>query len=239
MHEAGHGMYEQGIAKSLGRTVLQDGASLAVHESQSRMWENLVGRSKPFWNFFYPKLQTLFPEQLKNVSEEMFYKGINKVEPSLIRVEADEATYNLHVMLRLEIELGLISGEMSVNELPEIWNKKMSEYLGVTPTTDADGVLQDVHWSYGAIGYFSTYTLGNLIASQLWDVISHEISDISKQISSGEFSILREWLGKNIHCHGAKYTPLELVKRVTGNGIKSEPYLNYLEEKYFDIYGIN
>jgi carboxypeptidase Taq len=176
MHEAGHGMYEQGVNPIYERTPLESGTSLAVHESQSRMWENLVGRSLPFWEHFYPTFQKTFASQLDGVSVNSFYKAINKVEPSLIRVNADEATYNLHVMLRLELEIAMVEGRIEIKDLPEIWNTKMEEYLGVTPPNDAKGVLQDVHWSGGAIGYFSTYALGNLISAQLWEKINGDMA---------------------------------------------------------------
>jgi carboxypeptidase Taq len=238
MHEGGHAMYEQGVSKALAGTPLADGASLAVHESQSRLWENLVGRSKDFWIHFYPELQQLFPSRLANVKLDDFYKGINKVEPSLIRVEADEATYNLHIMLRLELEIALIEGTLEVNDLPEIWNLKMHEYLGVTPESDADGVLQDVHWSCGILGYFPTYALGNLVSAQLWQCINRDIPELSELIQKGDFEPLLGWLRKNIHCHGAKFEPQELIKRVTGSEIDPEPYLEYLNSKYSEIYGL-
>ena len=187
MHEAGHAMYNQGVDHALDRTLIDHGASLAVHESQSRLWENLVGRSLPFWEHFYPRLQAYFPEQLGKIGLEDFYRGINAVKPSLIRVEADEATYNLHVMLRLEIEIGLIEGSLAVKDLPEIWNARMAEFLGVTPPNDAQGVLQDIHWSMGMIGYFSTYSLGNLISVQLWERLQADIPDLTDQIRQGEF----------------------------------------------------
>ncbi len=236
MHEAGHAMYEQGVAPNLARTPLGSGASLAIHESQSRMWENLVGRSLPFWECFYPALQKTFSKQLGDVKLSDFYKGINKVKPSLVRVEADEATYNMHIMLRLEIEIGLMEGSIEVKDLPEIWNTKMQEYLGVTPENDAEGVLQDIHWSMGAIGYFATYTLGNLISAQLWECINKDITNLSDQIRKGDFSALLAWLRKNIHQHGAKFEPQELIKRITGSKITPEPYIKYLNKKYSDIY---
>ncbi len=238
MHEAGHALYELGVDHALDRTPLAHGASLAVHESQSRMWENLVGRSLPFWEYFYPRLQQFFPGQLGKVSLDDFYRGINKVQPSLIRVEADEATYNLHIMLRLEIEIGLIENSLSVKDLPQIWNEHMNEYLGVTPPNDAQGVLQDVHWSGGTIGYFSTYALGNLISIQLWERIQADIPDLQDQIRRGEFAALLGWLRQNIHRHGAKFEPQELVQRVTGSKIDPAPYLRYLKGKYGAIYGI-
>jgi len=236
IHEGGHALYEQGISKSLGRTPLATGTSMAVHESQSRMWENLVGRSKAFWVFFYPKLQKLFPSQLDDISMQAFYKGINKVAPSMIRVEADEATYNLHVMLRLELEIALMEGALQVADLPEAWNALMKEYLGISPKTNSEGVLQDVHWSIGSIGYFPTYALGNLIASQLWEKINQDIPTLEEQIEGGKFDELLAWLRTRIHQHGAKFEPQQLVKEVTGSTITPEPYIRYLKTKYGEIY---
>lgn len=238
MHEAGHGMYEQGVGHVWARTPLAGGASLAVHESQSRMWENLVGRSLPFWEHFYPKFQALFPSQLGNVSLETFYKGINRVQPSLIRVEADEATYNLHIMLRLELEIALIEGALEVRHLPEAWNTKMQEYLGLTPPDDAHGVLQDIHWSGGMIGYFSTYALGNLISVQLWEKFRSVNPNLDEQMRAGDFSALLSWLRLKIHQHGRKYEPQELVQKVTGSKIDPAPYMRYLTSKYSHIYGL-
>jgi carboxypeptidase Taq len=238
MHESGHGMYEQGISPAYERTRLRHGTSLGVHESQSRMWENLVGRSLPFWKYFFPRLKKTFPSQLGNVDLKTFYKAINKVEPSLIRVNADEATYNLHIMLRLEIEIGLVEGRMAVKDLPEIWNAKMKEYLGIVPPNDALGVLQDIHWSGGMLGYFSTYALGNLISAQLWEKINQDIPALDEQFRKGKFDALLDWLHTNIHRHGRKYDPQDLVQRVTGSKIIPEPYIRYLTEKYTDIYGL-
>ena len=238
MHEAGHGLYDLGSDQAFERTPLAGGASLAIHESQSRMWENLVGRSLPFWEYFYPEFQKLFPKQVGNVDLQTFYKGINKVEPSLIRVNADEATYNMHIMLRLELEIGMVEGTVRVKDLPEIWNAKMEEYLGVVPPNDAKGVLQDVHWSYGDMGYFSTYALGNLISAQLWEKIIADIPDLADQFRTGEFGALLTWLREKIHVHGRKYEPQELVQRVTGSRINSDAYVRYLKQKYGDIYGL-
>jgi len=238
MHEAGHAMYEQGVSKTLRRTLLANGASMAVHESQSRMWENLVGRSRAFWQFFYPRLVKQFPQQLANVTQEQFYRGINKVEPSLIRVEADEATYNLHIMLRLEIEIALLEGSLQVGDLPHVWNKKMEEYLGVVPPTNREGVLQDVHWSGGMMGYFPTYALGNLVSAQLWERMLVDIPNLEAQISQGKFAELLGWMRANIHQHGAKFEPQALVKRVTGTTIQSESYMKYLRGKYSEIYNL-
>lgn len=238
MHEAGHAMYEQGSNQAYERTPLAGGTSLAVHESQSRMWENLVGRSLPFWEHFYPALKKTFAAQLDGVGLKAFYKAINKVTPSLIRVNADESTYNLHIMLRLELEIGMVEGSLAIKDLPEIWNAKMHEYIGITPLDDAKGVLQDIHWSNGYIGYFSTYALGNLISAQLWERINQDIPDLSDQIRKGNFSELLAWLRKNIHHHGQKYEPQKLVEMVTGFRITPEPYVRYLTEKYSEIYGL-
>ncbi len=236
MHEAGHALYELGIDHALARTPLATGTSLAMHESQSRTFENLLGRSMPFWEFYYSRLQDVFPSQLGEVGLADFYKAINKVEPSLIRVEADEATYNLHIMLRLELEIALMEGSLEVSDLPEAWNAKMSDFLGLTPPSDADGVLQDVHWSSGLIGYFSTYALGNLISLQLWEVINQDIPDLTDQVRKGQFSELLAWLREKIHRHGAKFEPQELVQRITGSNIDPAPYLRYLETKFGEIY---
>jgi carboxypeptidase Taq len=236
MHEAGHAMYEQGVSLDLMRTPLAGASSLALHESQSRMWENLVGRSLPFWKHFFPRLRETFPTQLGSVDLMTFYRGVNKVEPSFIRVEADEATYNLHIMLRLELEIGLMEGSLAVKDLPEAWNTRSREYLGITPQNDAVGVLQDVHWSGGMIGYFPTYALGNLVSAQLWECIRRDLPDLDEQIERGSFDALLDWLRKNIHRHGAKYEPQQLVERVTGSKIDAQPYMRYLQSKFTDIY---
>jgi len=238
MHEAGHAMYGQGIASKFNRHPLSGAASLAIHESQSRLWENLVGRSKEFWSYFYPSAQMLFPEILENVSMNDFYRGINKVEPSMVRVEADEATYNMHIMLRLEIEMGLMEGTMQVADLPEIWNTKMHDYLGITPRNDAEGVLQDVHWSGGMIGYFPTYALGNLASVQLWDKMLEENPNVPDEIAQGKFDTILGWMRDHIHQYGAKYEPQELMVMATGSKITPEPYINYLKTKYGEIYDL-
>ncbi len=238
MHEAGHAMYEQGIAAKYRRHPLGGTASLAIHESQSRLWENLVGRSREFWTFFFPSMQMLFPEYLGNLSMEDFYRGINKVEPSLVRVEADEATYNMHIMLRLEIEMGLMEGSLAVKDLPEIWNSKMQDYLGVTPPNDALGVLQDVHWSGGMIGYFPTYALGNLASVQLWEKMVAENPNIPDEIAQGKFDTILGWMNEHIHQYGAKYEPQELMVKATGSKLSPEPYIHYLKTKYGEIYGL-
>jgi carboxypeptidase Taq len=239
MHEAGHAMYSQGMSPNLDRTSLIEGASYGIHESQSRMMENLIGRSRPFWVALFPKLQDIFPSQLGNVDLDTFYRSINKVEPSLIRVEADEATYNLHIMVRFEIEVALLENKLSTDDLPEVWNSKIKEYLGLTPPNDAQGVLQDIHWSSGYIGYFPTYALGNLMASQFWAKMEEEIPDLVQQVEQASFGELVGWLRENIHQHGAKFEPMELLKRVTGKELTAEPYIRYLTTKYNEIYKLS
>jgi carboxypeptidase Taq len=238
MHEAGHAMYEQGVNPEFDRTPLGTPASLAVHESQSRMWENFVGRSRAFWKGFYRRLQEVFPGQLGSVNLETFYRAINKVQPSLIRVEADEATYNLHIMLRFELEMELMEGGLEVVDLPEAWNARFQEFLGVVPPDDAKGVLQDVHWSGGMLGYFPTYALGNLIAAQLWAKIQQDIPDLDRRIERAQFGDLLGWLRENVHRHGSKFEPVELLTMATGSGLTAKPYLRYLREKFGDIYGL-
>jgi carboxypeptidase Taq len=236
MHETGHALYEQGVSAAYHRTQLEGGASLGVHESQSRLWENLVGRSRPFWEHFFPRLQARFPSQLEGVSLDAFYRGINRVERSLIRVEADEATYNLHVMLRVELEIALVEGRIEARDLEDAWNSRMQEYLGVTPKNAATGVLQDIHWSAGLLGYFATYTLGNVIAAQLARTFRASHPAMDDEMRRGDFSVLLQWLRTNLHQHGRKFQPRELVQRITGAGIDPAPYLEYLEEKYRDVY---
>ena len=238
MHETGHALYELGVDLALERTPLAGGTSLAVHESQSRMWENLVGRSRGFWTHFYPDLQRAFPAQLGRTSLDAFYRSINRVSPSFIRVEADEVTYNLHIMLRFELEQELLEGKLKVAHLPEAWNARFQEYLGITPPSDTAGVLQDVHWSSGLIGYFATYALGNLISVQLWDKALAGAPDIPALVEQGEFGALRDWLRQNVHRHGRKFMPDELVRRVTGESIQSRSYMRYLKAKYGEIYGL-
>jgi len=237
MHECGHALYGLGPAPELERTGLEGGASMAIHESQSRLWENLVGRALPMWEYFYPRLQKAFP-QLAKIPLEKFYKGINKVEPSLIRVEADEATYNLHIMLRFEIELALLEGTVAVKNLPALWKTKMQDYLGIVPPNDAQGVMQDIHWSGGMIGYFPTYALGNLVSAQLWEKINQDIPNLEDQVRAGSFEALLGWLREKIHRHGAKYEPQELVQKVTGSKIDPAPYIRYLTKKFGEIYGL-
>ena len=228
-------MYESGVDPALERTLLQRGASLGLHESQSRMWENLVGRSRAFWKYFYPKLQTAFPDQFKTVEMEKFYRAINKVQPSFIRVEADEATYNMHIILRFELEQEMLEGKLRLSELPEAWNARMKAYLGVNVPNDTQGVLQDVHWSGGSIGYFATYSLGNIISAQIWEKVLAEIPDLYSQFERGEFMPLREWLRAHLHKHGRKFTPKETMQKVVGGPIDVGPYVRYLKSKYGGI----
>src|SRR5262245_2090329 len=239
MHECGHGLYEHQIDSSFERTSLARGASLGLHESQSRMWENLVGRSLPFWRHFFPRLQELFPEALAGVDAEAWYREINTVEPSLIRVDADETTYNLHIILRFELEQDLLAESFPLEQLPEEWNRRMWDYLRVEVPDDTHGVLQDVHWSAGALGYFPTYALGNLISAQLWERVAADLPDLPEAFEQGEFGSLREWLRENLHRHGRKFTPSETLERAAGVGrIDPEPYVRYLRRKVGDIYGL-
>ncbi len=238
IHEFGHGFYEAGIDPRLERTPLSQVTSMSLHESQSRMWENLVGRSLPFWKHFYPRLQAAYPGQFGDVELDEFYRAINKVEPSLIRIEADEATYNLHIILRFELEQEILDGSLDLADLPEAWNARMTEYMGVDVPDDAHGVLQDVHWSGGAIGYFPTYSLGNVISVQLWDQVRDAIPDLDQQLERGEFGELSSWLRENLHRNGRKFTSKETLERLVGGGIDSGPYLRYLKDKLGGIYGI-
>ena len=239
IHETGHALYEQGVAPRYDGNTLEGGTSLGVHESQSRLWENLVGRSRPFWSHFYPPLQAVFPGPLGGVPVEAFYRAINRVWPSLIRVEADEVTYNLHILLRFELENDLLEGRLSVAEAPEAWRAKTEEYLGLTPETDAQGILQDVHWSGGSFGYFPTYTVGNLLSVQLFEKANEDLGgEVAAQIGRGDFGPLLGWLRENIHQWGRKYDPPALVRRAVGGPLDPAPYLRYLQAKYGEIYGL-
>jgi carboxypeptidase Taq len=239
MHEFGHGLYEHQIDPSLERSPLSRGVSLGLHESQSRMWENLVGRSLPFWKRFFPRMQELFPDSFAGYDVEQWYREINAVDPSLIRVEADEATYNLHIILRFELEQAMLGDEFPLEQLPEEWNRRVYEYLGIDVPSDTEGVLQDVHWSGGSIGYFPTYALGNLISAQIWDKVTSDIPDLEAGFEHGEFGALRDWLRENLHRHGRKFTPAETLERVVGTReIDPEPYVRYLRNKLAGIYGI-
>ena len=238
LHEGGHGLYEQGLDTDHYGTPLGEPVSLGIHESQSRLWENCVGRSLPFWKFFYPILQHTFPDQLKAIDTEGFYRAINRVKPSLIRVEADELTYNLHIMLRVELEQDLIENRFPLEDLPERWRDGMRTYLGITPEGDADGVLQDVHWAMGSFGYFPTYTLGNLYAVQIFEQVKREIIHLEDDIASGQLVALRRWLAQKIHRWGRTFPPERLAERVTGTGLSTEPFLRYIEHKYAQLYDL-
>ena len=239
MHEAGHAMYEQGVNTDFEGTPLAGGTSSGIHESQSRLWENVVGRSRGFWRFFYPRLQEVFPDQLKDVPLEAFYRAVNKVEPSLIRTEADEVTYNLHVLLRFEFELQMLEGKLEVRDLPEAWRVRFEADLGITPPDDRDGVLQDIHWYFGGIGgAFQGYTLGNIASAQFFEAALQAHPDIPGEIEGGKFGTLHGWLRENIYQHGSKYTPSELIERVTGGPLSIEPYLQYLRAKYGELYDV-
>jgi carboxypeptidase Taq len=232
MHEYGHGLYSHQQPRHLERLPTGSACSLGIHESQSRLWENLVGRSPQFWRLFYPRLQETFPEQLGSVDLDDFVAGINSVQPSLIRIKADEVTYGMHIILRFELEQDIINGRVELRDLPQIWNERMHEYLGVDVPDDAHGVLQDIHWSAGSIGYFSTYLLGTVMSVQIWQKVSEDVPDLEEQIERGEFSALRDWLGKNIHRHGRKSSPQETLKNATGQTLDPKPYLAYLRTKY-------
>ncbi len=239
IHEFGHGLYESQIAPELARTPLGEGVSLAVHESQSRLWENIVGRGRPFTRYLHGQLAEVFPERFGAVAPEDFYRAVNRVAPSLIRVEADEATYALHIILRFELEQAMIAGTLDLADLPEAWNARMKEYLGVDVPDDAHGVLQDVHWAGGDIGYFSTYALGNLIGAQLWERARADLPDLDAALEQGDGTQLREWLGTNLHRHGRKFTPRETVERITGAPIAVAPFVRYLRGKLTPLYGLD
>lgn len=238
LHEAGHGLYEQGLNPEHVFTPMGQSVSLGIHESQSRLWENFVGRSRAFWERFYPECQRAFPDALGDVSLDAFYRAINRVGPSTIRVEADEVTYNLHIILRFEMERAMIAGSLNVEEIPEAWNTKMVEFLGIRPENDAEGCLQDIHWSMGVFGYFPTYALGNLYAAQLHAAAARAIPDLEEQIGRGEFGGLLAWLRTNIHRHGQRHRAEELVERITGAPPSIEPFMSYVREKFAPIYGL-
>lgn len=236
LHEAGHSFYEMGLPLATWGTPLSEPVSLSVHESQSRWWETLIGRSLPFWQHFYPLLQKAIPNVLKGIPLDRFYRAINKVSPTMIRVEADEVTYCLHVILRFEIEKELISGSLNVHDLPAAWNAKMKKYLGITPPNDAQGCLQDIHWSLGDFGYFPTYALGNILSAQFFTAFSKEHPDWEKRVAAGDLGFVREWLTSNIHCWGKTYNTEELAKRVTSKPLSENAYCAYLKKKYAEIY---
>jgi carboxypeptidase Taq len=235
LHEAGHALYEQGVNSTLEGTPLGRGVSAGVHESQSRLWENVVGRGRGFWQYFYPELQGTFPD-LGRIELETFYRAINKVDRSLIRVDADEVTYNLHIMLRFELELRLLDGSLRVRDLPDAWRAEMSATLGLEPPDDRDGCLQDVHWFSGSIGgAFQSYTIGNILSVQLYAAACETHPQIPREIEVGEFCTLHSWLKNNLYRHGRKYRPNELIERLVG-GLSAQPYLAYLRTKFGEIY---
>ena len=239
IHECGHGLYEQGLPPEAVGTPLCSAVSLGIHESQSRLWENMVGRSREFWEHYLPLLKESFPEQLRDIDLETFYAAVNHVEPSTIRVEADEVTYNLHILLRSELEVGMVEGDIATADLPTVWNERMEQYLGIRPPTDAEGVLQDVHWSFGGIGYFPTYTLGNLYAAQLFDAAKRQLPDLMVDISQGSFEGLLSWLREHVHGRGARMPAGELIEAVSGQELRSSYLMDYLQTKFGQLYELD
>jgi carboxypeptidase Taq len=238
MHEAGHGLYEQGLLPEHTGTPLGRYASLGLHESQSRMWENFVGRSAPFWEWCLPRVKAAFGAAFDDVSPQDAYEAVNTVTPSFIRVEADEATYNMHIMVRFELERLMMSGELDAVDVPHEWNRRYKEYLGVDVPNDRLGCLQDTHWSGASFGYFPTYTLGNLYAAQLFEKILDDIPGLHDEFARGDFSSLKSWLNENIHRHGGRYLPSDLCKRVTGKELSADALLRHLERKLRPLYGV-
>ncbi|HEY8446572.1 MAG TPA: carboxypeptidase M32 [Thermomicrobiales bacterium] len=236
IHELGHGLYEAGSDPALEHTILAGGASMALHESQSRLWENVIGRGRPFWDYAFPILRDAFPEQFGRANADTVWRAVNKMQPSLIRTEADELTYPLHIILRFELERDLFEGDLRPADLPEVWNAKMEHYLGVTPPNDALGVMQDVHWSEGLFGYFPTYALGTVLSLQIWERLQHDLPGTETQIAQGQFGEIREWLRQNLYRHGRKFPPKEMIKRLTGDSIKPEPFLRYITDKVQQLY---
>jgi carboxypeptidase Taq len=232
MHEYGHGLYSHQLRRDLQRLPTGNACSLGIHESQSRLWENLVGRSPQFWRFFYPRVQETYPEQLSGVALDRFLAGINRVKPSLIRIKADEVTYGMHIILRFELEQDIINGRVELRDLPQVWNERMHDYLGVEVPDDAQGVLQDTHWASGFIGYFATYLLGSVMSVQIWEKALVDVPDLKGQVERGEFAALRNWLGEHVHAQGRKFSPQETLERATGSRIDAKPYLAYLRVKY-------
>ena len=237
IHEGGHAIYEQNIDPALAGTMLMTGASMGIHESQSRLYENLVGRSRAFWEYFYPEAQKAFP-QLANVPLESFYKAVNSVQPSLIRIEADELTYSLHIIIRYEMEKAIFDGGAEIDDLPALWNAKYKEYLGVEPKNDGEGILQDTHWSGGNFGYFPSYALGNLYGAQFLHTMKRDVPDMKRRIASGDLECVNAWFKENVHRHGAVYLPAELIQKVTGEPLTARYFIDYLNAKYADVYGL-
>jgi carboxypeptidase Taq len=238
LHETGHAMYEQGLPAEHFGTPLGGACSLGIHESQSRLWENQVGRGRPFWEHFYPRLKQTFPAALADVPPDAFHFAINDVRPSLIRVEADEATYNLHIALRFELELALLGGDLNAPDLPGAWNERFQALFGLAVPDDARGALQDIHWSFGGIGYFPTYTLGNLYAAQFMDAARRDLGGLEDDFRRGEFGRLKGWLESHVYRHGQRYRAEELCRRATGSALSPQPFLSYLSEKFGRLYGV-
>ncbi|MDA1165297.1 MAG: carboxypeptidase M32 [Planctomycetota bacterium] len=239
LHEAGHGIYEQGLVKDAFGTAMGETVSLGIHESQSRMWENLVGRSPSFWQHFFPKAQAAFPEALSSVSRDAFHWAVNDVRPSFIRVEADEVTYNLHIMLRFELEQAMLTGDLQPAELPGVWNETFARYFGITPGNDSNGCLQDIHWSAGLLGYFPTYALGNMYAAQFFETADNELGGLHGQFAHGEFLPLKNWLNEKIHQPGKQYSAQDLVQHVTGKPLSHEPLMKHLKSRFGTLYGLD
>ncbi len=239
IHETGHALYELGFDDEIRNNILATGTSLGMHESQSRLWENQLGRSLSFWRQYLPRLQKYFPKQLAGIDPEQFYRAVNSVRPSMIRVEADEVTYNLHIILRFNLEKELMARRLDAADLPDRWDDLMEQYLGIRPENPAEGVLQDVHWSAGLIGYFPTYALGNLYSAQLFRRMKTDIADLDTQVAAGQFGGILSWLRTHVHRHGAAYSAEEICRRVTGEGLNPDHFLSYIEEKYRGIYGFD
>lgn len=236
IHETGHGLYEQGFSSDLARTFGAEGASMGIHESQSLLWENVITRSEEFWHFALPYLKNHFPGIADEATPRDFYKAVNKVQPSLIRVDADEVTYNMHIILRFEIEQMMINGKVKIADIPELWREKMQTYLGIVPENDAKGALQDIHWSFGGFGYFPSYTLGKLYAAMLWKRIRQDIPAIHSHIANGEFSHLLQWLRTHIHQYGRTKKPGEIMNALAGESLNSTDFIEYIQHKFADVY---
>ena len=238
MHETGHAMYEQGMDEQYHATAMAAPISLGIHESQSRLWENMVGRSREFWTYYFPEIKSRFKNELKHIKFEDFLRGVNQVQPSLIRTESDEVTYNLHVMIRFEIEQAIFNDNLNIDDIPQLWNDKYESYLGIRPETDSEGCLQDVHWSLGLFGYFPTYTLGNLYSAQFFNKAKSELSYLEQDFTKGNFTNLKTWLNQKIHIHGKKYTASETLERVTGEQLNPKYFIDYLETKFGNLYSL-
>jgi carboxypeptidase Taq len=238
IHESGHAMYEQNVSPDFDETPLSGGCSMGVHESQSRLWENIVGRSRGFWSAIFPSVLEAFPGTITPEEEKLFYRAINKIQPSFIRTEADEVTYNLHIFLRFELEQALISGELKVDDAPAAWNEKMQSTLGIVPPTDTLGILQDVHWAMGSLGYFPTYSIGNFLSAQVYEAALKSNPEIPSEISNGNFKPLFSWLKENIWRHGSRYFPSELILKATGKPLDTTAFTRYLTEKFTALYDL-